>query len=92
MRRTRALAKVAAAIMADPDSRHYGYALQKQSGIRSGVMYPVLRRMHEQGWLADGREDQPDGRPPRRYYTVTASGRTALAEFAGMQATRREPE
>ena len=79
MRRTRALVKVAAALMADPDGRHWGYQLWRQSGVRSGVMYPVLYRMLDQGWLSDGWEDQPGGRPARRYYEITDTGRAALA-------------
>jgi PadR family transcriptional regulator PadR len=45
-------------------------------------MYPVLRRMLDEGWLADGWEDQAEAgrekRPPRRYYEVTELGRSEL--------------
>ena len=45
-------------------------------------MYPVLQRMLDEGWLADGWEDQAHPgkgkRPPRRYYEVTNEGRIAL--------------
>lgn len=68
--------------MADPSSRHWGYELSKQSGMRSGVMYPILQRMLEEGWLEDGWEDQPQvaraKRPPRRYYELTDYGKAAL--------------
>lgn len=61
----------------------YGtYELSKQSGVRSGVMYPTLQRMLEEGWLSDGWEaqvrDGGGGRPPRRYYELTDKGRSAL--------------
>lgn len=82
MRRTHALVQVAAALMSDASGRHWGYELSKQSGVRSGVMYPVLQRMLDQGWLTDGWEDQAcvgkAKRPPRRYYEVTDEGRVAL--------------
>ena len=42
------------ALMADVGGRHWGYELSKQSGVRSGVMYPTLQRMLEEGWLSDG--------------------------------------
>lgn len=82
MRKTHALVQVAAALMSDASGRHWGYELSKQSGVRSGVMYPVLQRMLNQGWLADGWEDQVHvgraKRPPRRYYELTDAGKVAL--------------
>lgn len=73
---------VAAALMSDPGGRHWGYELSRQSRVRSGVMYPVLKRMLDEGWLADGWEDQAEAgrekRPPRRYYEVTELGRSEL--------------
>jgi PadR family transcriptional regulator PadR len=68
--------------MADPSGRHWGYELSKRSGLRSGVMYPLLGRMLDEGWLADGWEDQVKvgkaKRPPRRYYELTDKGKIAL--------------
>jgi PadR family transcriptional regulator, regulatory protein PadR len=82
MRRTYALVLVAIALMADASGRHWGYELSKQSGVRSGVMYPILARMLDEGWLADGWEDQAQTgrakRPPRRYYEVTDKGKAEL--------------
>lgn len=54
VRRTYALVLVAIALMADPSGRHWGYELSRQSGVRSGVMYPLLQRMLDEGWLTDG--------------------------------------
>jgi PadR family transcriptional regulator PadR len=81
MRKTYTLAQVAAALMADPTGRHWGYQLSKASGVRSGVMYPVLTRLLAQGWLTDGWEDPQaikEKRPPRRYYELTDEGRIQL--------------
>jgi PadR family transcriptional regulator len=82
MRRTYALIAVAIALMADASARHWGYDLSKRSGVRSGVMYPLLQRMLDEGWLADGWEDQAQigraKRPPRRYYELTDAGKIAL--------------
>jgi len=46
-------------------------------------MYPLLNRMLDEGWLADGWEDHHGQmgrpkRPPRRYYEVTDVGKLAL--------------
>lgn len=42
----------------------------------------MLKRMLDEGWLADGWEDQAEAgrekRPPRRYYEVTELGRSEL--------------
>jgi len=67
--------------MSDANAKHWGYQLSKQSGVRSGVMYPLLSRMLDQGWLEDGWEEadpRQKKRPPRRYYTLTNQGRIEL--------------
>ncbi|MFG3231698.1 PadR family transcriptional regulator [Streptomyces antibioticus] len=82
MRKTHALIQVILALMEDPEGRHWGYELSKQSGVRSGVLYPMLRRMLEDGWLEDGWEDPSeisDKRPPRRYYKLSGEGQAAVA-------------
>ena len=80
MRRTRALVGVAIAIMSDPSGRHWGYELTRKSGVRSGVLYPILSRMLAEEWLTDGWEDPATtgGRPPRRYYELTEAGKREL--------------
>lgn len=82
MRRTHALVQVAAALMERPADRHWGYDLSKRAEVRSGVLYPILRRMLDEGWLADGWEDASQqrtaGRPPRRYYEITELGAKEL--------------
>lgn len=72
--------EVALAIMSDPSGRHWGYALMRESGVRSGVLYPILARMLADGWLTDGWENPATtgGRPPRRYYEVTDKGLSEL--------------
>lgn len=75
MRITHALVQVTLALMATPDGQHWGYDLHKRSGVRSGVLYPMLTRMLDAGWLTAG---WGEGHPPRRYYTLTSGGRAAL--------------
>jgi PadR family transcriptional regulator len=71
---TQTTVRVAAALMADPHDRHWGYQLSKASEVRSGVLYPIIHRMLDAGWLSDGWEPNPNGRPPRRYYEITEVG------------------
>ena len=81
MRLTHSFVQVALALMADPFDRQWGYELTKRAHVRSGVLYPMLQRMLDAGWLADGWEDSSEvsKRPPRRYYTLTDKGRRELA-------------
>jgi PadR family transcriptional regulator PadR len=81
VRKTHSLIQVSVALMADPRGRHWGYDLSRRCGVRSGVLYPTLQRMLDQGWLRDGWEDPgPDRakRPPRRYYELTEQGMAEL--------------
>lgn len=82
MRRTHALVQVAMALL-DGDgrgARQWGYDLGKRARVRSGVLYPILQRLLDEGWLSDGweTEDEAIGRPPRRYYELTDLGRREL--------------
>lgn len=79
------------ALLDDPDGRHWGYQLSKTSGVRSGVLYPILTRMLCEEWLTDGWEDPntiAGKRPPRRYYELTDEGRLALGGV--LQEARRD--
>jgi PadR family transcriptional regulator, regulatory protein PadR len=65
---------------------HYGYALTRETGLRSGTLYPILMRLEERGWLETKWENQQvlaesrAGRPPRHMYRLTASGRAWATE------------
>ncbi len=79
MRRTYALVQLALALLDDPFGKHWGYDLSRRSGVRSGVLYPLLRRMFEAGWLSDRwAGEEATQAPPRRYYTLTDLGRREL--------------
>ena len=94
MKVTHSLLLVAVAILQmdrEDDDRIWGYALSKLSGVRSGVLYPQLDRMMNEGWLEDHWESQEEAikRPPRRYYTVTDKGRSGLGGV--VKRAEREP-
>ena len=55
----------------------YGYQLSQKiknvSGVKDSTLYPILKRLQEQGYLSV--YDQPFQGRNRRYYRITESGR-----------------
>ena len=89
-RQTRALLAV---LLECPQTWRHGYDLSKETGLRSGTLYPLLMRLSEQG-LLEGRwqEAERAGLPPRHVYRLTVAG-LALArdqELAAIVAERKE--
>jgi PadR family transcriptional regulator, regulatory protein PadR len=80
------LERVLRVLLADPAAPHYGYDLMKAARLPSGTLYPMLARLQQEGLVDSEWEDQrPDagGRPPRKYYRLTAEGvRAARLELA----------
>jgi PadR family transcriptional regulator PadR len=92
MRKTEALSQVAIEIMRTPSERFWGYPLGVASGLRSGILYPILQRMLDQEWLTDGWEQidpSIERRPARRYYTLTDLGARELGAIAAAAAQPR---
>jgi PadR family transcriptional regulator, regulatory protein PadR len=78
---------VLASLEADPAAWRHGYLLAKQTGLRSGTLYPILIRLAERGLVEACWEDgQPAGRPRRHLYRLSSAGlaaaRAALAAAA----------
>src|SRR5687768_13094726 len=63
---------------------HYGFDIMDATGLPSGTVYPILRRLDREGLLKSTWEKQAtaqrEQRPPRRYYEITGDGATMLAE------------
>ncbi len=57
---------------------HHGFDVMDATGLPSGTVYPVLRRLEEEGLVRSRweRHEQAkrEKRPPRRYYEIQASG------------------
>lgn len=62
----------------------FGFDVMKVSGLPSGTVYPLLRRLERSGLVSSRWEEKDrahaDRRPARRYYETTAEGRRALAD------------
>jgi DNA-binding PadR family transcriptional regulator len=64
-----------AAFLEQPQAWRYGYDISRGTGLKSGTLYPLLMRLHDQGFLdAEWRPSEKAGRPPRHAYRLTASG------------------
>lgn len=71
---------------------HHGFDIMDATGLPSGTVYPILRRLDADGlvrsrWEREGvaRREQ---RPPRRYYELSSGGadlaREAAARYRAM--------
>jgi DNA-binding PadR family transcriptional regulator len=72
---------------------HHGFQIMDVTGLPSGTVYPLLRRLDREG-LVSSRWEKPalarrEQRPPRRYYQLTAAGEAmralALQRFQGVE-------
>jgi DNA-binding PadR family transcriptional regulator len=63
---------------------HYGFDIMDATGLPSGTVYPILRRLDREGLLTSAWEKaavaQREQRPPRRYYEITGEGEAMLAD------------
>ncbi|MEO6236896.1 MAG: PadR family transcriptional regulator [Vicinamibacterales bacterium] len=64
------------------DGHQFGFDIMSATGLTSGTVYPALDRLESAGYLQSKWESdaiaRADGRPARRYFTLTAAGAKAL--------------
>lgn len=92
---TGTVALVLLAVLAQADEALYGYQIAKRLEATGGALggklsalYPVLRNLADAG-LLDSHVEPSIAGPPRRYYRITAAGRTVLTAWRQhWQATR----
>ena len=65
---------------------HYGFDIMDATGLPSGTVYPILRRLDREGlikskWEAAAAAHR-EARPARRYYGITAAGEEMLGAAA----------
>lgn len=70
----------------------YGFEIAQATGLPSGTIYPILRRLEDDGVLSArwGVVEASGQRRRRRYYALTAKGhRTAQEATSGNRAALR---
>jgi PadR family transcriptional regulator, regulatory protein PadR len=64
---------------------NYGFDIMERTGLQSGTVYPILRRLEESGLILAQWEPeaaQQLQRPQRRYYKLSRVGERTLAKAA----------
>lgn len=82
---------VLAELCATPSPWRHGYGIARDTGLKSGTLYPVLIRLADRGLVeACWEEEQPAGRPRRHLYRLTPEGlAAATAALAPAPSTGR---
>ena len=74
-----------------PGTWRHGYELAKQTGLKSGTLYPILIRLAERGLVETAWEhDVPRGRPPRHLYRLSLDGAELVAALRRSAAQEAE--
>lgn len=78
------LSHTAALILQAVDSGFlYGFSIMEATGLPSGTVYPAMRRLERDRLIFSRWEKQSiadaQGRPPRKYYKISADGKSILA-------------
>ncbi|HUT81461.1 MAG TPA: PadR family transcriptional regulator [Candidatus Bathyarchaeia archaeon] len=72
------------------DKEMYGYELRESIKTQFGfepatvTSYTILYKLEKDGLVTSYIKDNPEGRPDRKYYTLTEEGKTAMIEAKGL--------
>src|SRR5260370_17598993 len=73
-RRSPQTLQVLAAFLQAPADWKYGYDISRNTGLKSGTLYPILMRLAERKLLQSSWEPSEIGKPPRHLYRLTPDG------------------
>ena len=90
------LSKVTAAtldvleVLLGPDDELYGLKIAKAAGRKTGVVYPILSRLEDAGWVTSAWEsaERDERGPRRRFYRLTGA---AVVSARDLLRARRGP-
>jgi PadR family transcriptional regulator, regulatory protein PadR len=83
---------VLAALCEEPSRWRHGHPLAKETGLKSGTLYPILIRLADAGLVEACWQDEPTpGKPRRHLYRLTADGLATATEALAAAATATAP-
>ena len=77
------------AFIQGPQNWKYGYDISRNTGLKSGTLYPILMRLAERKLLETGWETSEPGKPPRHLYRLTPDGLRFAREHQVAPAARQ---
>lgn len=77
------------AFLEAPKDWRYGYDISRNTGLKSGTLYPILMRLAEHGLLETSWENVEPGKPPRHLYRLTPNGLGFAREHVVRRSTGR---
>ncbi|MFD5582223.1 PadR family transcriptional regulator [Streptomyces sp. NPDC127063] len=84
------IAVLEALLSATSDKPAWGLSICRDADLGPGTVYPILDRLAERGWVDSHEESGPHpGRPPRRFYELTGTGRQKTVEALESRRMRR---
>jgi DNA-binding PadR family transcriptional regulator len=84
------IAVLEALLSATSDEPAWGLSICRNADLGPGTVYPILERLAERGWVTSYQEVGPHpGRPARRFYELTGTGRSQAREALETRRARR---
>lgn len=84
------IAVLAALLSATEEEPAWGLKICRDADLGPGTVYPILDRLTERGWVTGQEETGPHpGRPARRFYELTGTGRQQAADALQMRKLSR---
>src|SRR6201989_680613 len=74
MRRSSQTTRVLAEFLQRRQKWRYGYDISRNTGLKSGTLYPILMRLAEHRLLETSWEAAETGKPSRHMYKLTPEG------------------
>ena len=85
-------AQVLDAFLDDPKDWKYGYDISRNTGLKSGTLYPILMRLAERKLLEASWVTAEIGKPPRHMYRLTPDGLRYAREQRFSRSKRHVPQ
>jgi PadR family transcriptional regulator PadR len=79
------------AFLEAPKDWRYGYDISRDTGLKSGTLYPILMRLADHELVETRWEVTESGKPPRHMYRLTAAGVQSARAHVREYAARRAP-